>query len=366
MASLRDRAVGALDAVTGDNDCRRWQRGMGGVSPEACQLKKGCVFSPATGGCELDNLACDHLQQFSDGELAQALSLLDFGSSQSCQALLGVKKAVHGQLADALGNAFKSFSKTIGYAGAGRTYREEICDCAVRLYPQLGRGGLVILVYAIKNIVLKFFDREFFSWLRSVHHLSSRFANRLSGDKSLYLEFLLTRGRIVSATELEAAAAKSAAEIKRVYIRKSDDLDEFQNKTRKAFQHMLPQKVAVITTILTGANTIGFRQFVSLVRKELPVFRKAYMLKSNRQMLEQAITMMSADKLAKLSSSVDWRGALSKVVVGAGRGGMALGRELFAARYAFAVFWDIVKDMRTAYRLANIDVNKHKRKKTKP
>lgn len=39
---------------TKKNPCRDWGGGAGGVSPEACSLKKGCVYSPATSRCELD------------------------------------------------------------------------------------------------------------------------------------------------------------------------------------------------------------------------------------------------------------------------------------------------------------------------
>lgn len=281
--------------------------------------------------------------------------MLNFGNSPGCAAIVGKTRNTREQLVDAVQSIYKTFEKQVGYKSSGRTYREELCDCAMRVYPQLGRGGMVILVYAIKNVFLKFFDREFFSWLRSVHYLASRVSSRLSYEKKLYLEFLLTRGRIRSDTELQEASRQSVAALKKVYINEGDDVEEFEQKTRRSLEHMLPKKLALFLSFMSGANTLGFKQFVEFVRRELPAFREAYKLKSNREILDRAVSALAAPKVSSLTTKLDWMGMLRGV-----RGAVAqvqptsLLRELFAARHAFIIFNDIRVEVQNAFRLANI------------
>lgn len=351
--------------LTKKNPCHDWGGHAGGVSPQACSLKKGCVYSPATSHCEVDNVDCSHLDKYSDMELAKIMSLLNFGSSPACMMLTGQKRT-------RIGSAVDSISRTINLYQArpsllaNRTYREQLCDCLARLYPQLGKTGTVILFTAVKNVLFNFFDREFLSWTRAVAYVKSKVRGNMPYKKKLYLEFLVTRGRISSEEELSEASKASAEKIKEVYFNTTEDeadLNRFEKMAKTSFEYLFSEKLHVLNALIRGVGVSPFTliDFLNAAKSELPFYTNAVKSKANRDVLIMvAKGITKRPQFSRTFKSFESAGAVLNTL----RGGMtglsakALSNTITDIRRsmgAFMIFMDIIKQLRSSYHLLTLD-----------
>uniref|UniRef100_A0A6C0KFC9 Uncharacterized protein n=1 Tax=viral metagenome TaxID=1070528 RepID=A0A6C0KFC9_9ZZZZ len=336
--------------------CASWEQNLGGVSAEACQLRKGCTFSVTTGKCATDDVDCSRFDDLSDKELVAVMSVLRFNSEQ-CNALIGRRFNAFAQIAQQLSKMSASWQNR--KTDFGRTFREDLCDCVMRTYPQLGKQGVVLLVYAIRNVLVKFFDREFLAWLRACQYVHRIITKRITYKKRLMLEFLVSREQFNTDEELIVASKQSIGELEKAYFStdaRKQSLAHFESKTKSNPVDKLHDGLMVLHGILKGAKTISILDFIRFVHDKAPQLYEAAQHKDSQTAILQTARVFSMPSRAKLATSYQslvglvtssFQGeSLASVSLKSTRG---LAKELVACVSAFLVFKDIVDEIRNGY-----------------
>jgi hypothetical protein len=336
------------------NKCERWNMSHGGLNPSACRLKEGCVFSPALQKCAPELITCSALDGLSNKEIVEIMDVLKF-DSPVCR--MAVQQKPPGRLSTTvqqLSEWWGSWDNKHNSAG-NLPMKQVLCDCLSRQYPNLGESSLRILLFSVRNILLKYIDREFLSWFKSSYFVYHTVRFRLTDEKRLMLEFLVSRGEVADADKLKLIARMSKTRIKSTFFsdQRAEELKIYRKCVKTDFSKSFRNLSSFLHVGLKGVKLFSITGFIKSVKTKVPQLYEVSRVEGNATAIAQTANIVaSRTSLHKstrmlrlvLPQFLNPRGIKSKRV---------FVKEMVSCLSAYILFMDVIKTLRNAQRTLN-------------
>lgn len=334
------------------NKCARWNMSHGGLDPTACRLKKGCVFSPALQSCAPELLSCSALEGLSNREIEDIMQVLKFDSPICRMAINQKPGGTLSQITQQFSQWWGSWDNKHNSNGT-LTHREVICDCLSRQYPNLGDGSMKILLFSIRNILLNFIDREFLSWFKSSYYVYRTVRFKLTENKRLMLEFIVSRGEVVDQEQLKRIARMTESQIKLEFFsseQRTRELENYRKQVKNEFSKSFRNLANILHVGLKGIKLFSILNFIKSVRTRVPQLYQVAQIKGNTTAIIETATIVA--KRTNLHESTRMlRVILPKFLNPSNiKSKKIFVKEMVSCLSAYVLFVDVVKNIRTAQR----------------